>query len=45
MIYPGSPDYLEHMRNHRKYDSVLYYSYLEYSEWPDAVLISRRNVQ
>ncbi len=31
IIYPGSPDYLEHLRGHRKYDSVLYHSYLEYT--------------
>jgi catechol O-methyltransferase len=32
IIYPGSPDYLEHLKSHSKYDSVLYHSYLEYSD-------------
>jgi catechol O-methyltransferase len=45
MIYPGSPDYLEHMRSHSKYNSTLYYSHLEYTERPDAVLVSRRSIQ
>jgi hypothetical protein len=45
IIFPGSPDYRKHFELHSKYDSVLYHSYLEYSEMPDAVLVSRRIIE
>lgn len=42
IVCPGAPEYLEHMKNSPHYDSTLYHSYLEYSEQPDAVLVSVR---
>ncbi len=42
IIYPGSPAYLDHFKQNELYDSVLYHSYLEYSDHPDAVLVSER---
>lgn len=40
IITPGCPEYLHNMKNNQSYDSVLYHSYLEYCEIPDAVLAS-----
>lgn len=42
IIYPGSPEYLHHFKNDDRYNSILYHSYLEYSDQPDAVLVSER---
>jgi catechol O-methyltransferase len=28
IIYPGSPDYLQHLQHNENYDSTLYHSYL-----------------
>jgi catechol O-methyltransferase len=42
IVYPGSPDYVEYIKNSNNYDSTLYHSYLEYSNYPDGVLISKR---
>ena len=42
IIFPGSPAYHEHFKANELYDSVLYYSHLEYSNQEDAVLVSRR---
>ena len=40
IIYPGSPDYLQFFKERNDYESTLYHSYLEYSDRPDAVLVS-----
>ncbi len=43
IIYPGCPDYLQYFKEEaiNRYKSVLYHSYLEYSQtMTDAVLIS-----
>lgn len=42
ILYPGCPDYLQHLQLSNDYDSTLYHSYLEYSNYRDAVLISER---
>lgn len=42
MIRPGSPDYLQHFKESKDYDSILYRSFLEYTDIPDAVLVSER---
>ena len=42
IIRPGCPDYLERMKNHPEYKSTLYHSYIEYSDLPDAVLVSQK---
>lgn len=42
IIYPGSPDYLAFFKQSELYDSTLYHSFLEYSDTPDAVLVSER---
>lgn len=42
IIRPGCPDYLQHMQNSDQYSSTLFHSYLEYSNIPDAVLVSLR---
>ena len=42
IITPGCPDYLAHMKTNPNYKSVLYHSYVEYSDHPDAVLVSVR---
>ena len=42
ILYPGCPDYLHHLQLSSEYDSTLYHSYLEYSNYRDAVLISER---
>jgi catechol O-methyltransferase len=43
IVYPGAPDYLQHFKNEKTYDSTLYHSYVEYSSTPDAVLVSIKN--
>jgi catechol O-methyltransferase len=40
IICPGSPDYLKHFKENTDFDSTLYHSYLEYTNYPDAVLVS-----
>lgn len=40
IIYPGAPDYLAYFQKCPDYDSTLYHSYLEYTNDPDAVLVS-----
>lgn len=40
IIYPGAPEYLAYFKGNPDYDSTLYHSYLEYSNDPDAVLVS-----
>lgn len=40
IIEPGSPDYLQHFKERKDYNSVLYHTYLEYRAIPDAVLVS-----
>ena len=40
IIFPGSPDYLKHFQESERFDSVLYHSYVEYCDIPDAVLVS-----
>lgn len=40
MIDPGSPDYLAYFKESNEYDTTFYYTYLEYSNDPDAVLVS-----
>lgn len=42
IIYPGSPDYLAFFKQSELYDSTLYHSFVEYSDTPDAVLVSER---
>ena len=42
MIRPGAPDYWARMKESPDYKSVLYHQYVEYSDVPDAVLISER---
>ena len=42
IVYPGSPAYLAYFKESEMYDSVLYHSYLEYTDDPDAVLVSER---
>lgn len=42
IIFPGSPDYLKHFQGNDLFDSVLYHSYVEYSDIPDAILISEK---
>jgi catechol O-methyltransferase len=42
IICPGSPDYHEHFKQNNQYDSTLFHSYVEYSDIPDAVLVSVR---
>ena len=43
MIFPGCPEYIEHIKARADYDSVLYHSFVEYSAVPDAVLVSVKN--
>jgi catechol O-methyltransferase len=45
IIYPGSPSYLKYFQENNQYDSILYHSYLEYTNQPDAVLMSERIVE
>lgn len=40
IIEPGAPDYLQHFKESKEYNSVLYHSYIEYWTTPDAVLVS-----
>lgn len=42
IIYPGAPDYLQHFKNEKTYDTTMYHSYVEYSSTPDAVLVSTK---
>jgi catechol O-methyltransferase len=42
IIYPGAPQYLEHLKSKKNYDNTLYHSFVEYSNFPDAVLISEK---
>ena len=42
IIYPGSPDYLEHFKGRNDYDSTMYHSFVEYSNVPDAILVSEK---
>lgn len=42
IVCPGIPDYLAYFKESKDYDSTLYHSNLEYSDRPDAVLISER---
>ena len=42
IIYPGTPDYLAFFKTTNEYDSILYHTYLEYCNTPDAVLISTK---
>lgn len=42
IIRPGVPDYLQHMKVSHDYDSILYHSYLEYSDEKDGLLVSYR---
>jgi predicted O-methyltransferase YrrM len=44
IIYPGAPDYLKYFQESSQYDSTLYHSYLEYTNQPDAILISEKIV-
>ena len=42
VICPGVPDYIEYVRNSKKYQSTLYHSQLEYCpSIPDAILVSK----
>jgi hypothetical protein len=40
LIFPGSPEYWDHFKGSKEYKSTLYYSYLEYTTDPDALLVS-----
>ena len=42
MIRPGAPDYVQYFRESADYDSIYYYSFLEYCRIPDAVMVSER---
>jgi hypothetical protein len=40
IICPGSPDYLQYFKENKNFQSTLYHSYVEYTDIPDAVLVS-----
>jgi catechol O-methyltransferase len=40
IIQPGAPDYLQHFKERKDYNSVLYHTYIEYWTIPDGVLVS-----
>jgi hypothetical protein len=42
IIYPGSKEYLEHFKGRNDYDSTLIHSFVEYSNIPDAILVSEK---
>ena len=42
IIYPGPKGYLEHFKERNDYDSTLYHSFVEYSNIPDAILVSEK---
>ena len=42
IIFPGCPEYHQHFKTNNQYNSILYHSYLEYSDQADAVLVSER---
>ncbi len=39
---PGAPHYLNHFKEAENYESILYHQYVQYSDVPDAVLVSKR---
>lgn len=42
IIYPGPKGYLDHFKERKDYDSTLYHSFVEYSNIPDALLVSEK---
>ena len=42
IIRPGCPDYVQYIKDSKKYNSILYQANLEYRDIPDAVLVSER---
>ena len=42
IIYPGPKGYLDHFKGRKDYDSTLYHSFVQYSNIPDAILVSQK---
>ena len=42
MLRPKAEEYLNYFKESTEYESVLYHSFTEYTEFPDAMLISRK---